>query len=81
MKDNNFLLVVGNVYFDLRDAHQNIRSVRQTCTLPSQKIKGTACSINHRLPTVYTVVVLHGSYTLEYNWHIPRARLFPWIQV
>ena len=51
--------------------------------MPSQKIKGTACtiySVNHRLPAVYTVVVVYGSYTLEYNCHIPRASLFPWIQ-
>ena len=33
-------------------------------TLPSQKIKGTACSIlyseKHHLPTMYTVVVVYG---------------------
>ena len=37
----------------------------------SQKIKGTACSIyceKHHLPAV---VVVYGSYTLEYNCHIP----------
>ena len=47
------------------------------CTMPSQKIKGTACSIlysvNHCLPTVY----MHCGYGMwqlsGYNCHIPLA--------
>ena len=45
-----------------------VRYYNIICTMPSQKIKGTACtiySVNHRLPAVYTVVVVYGSYTLE----------------
>ena len=33
--------------------------------MPSQKIKGTACTI-YSLPAVYTVVVVYVSYTLDY---------------
>ena len=38
--------------------------------------KGTACSMcceNHRLPAMYTVVVVYGSYTLGYNCPTPWA--------
>ena len=40
------------------------------------KIKGAACSIhceNHRQTAMYTVVVVYGTYTLEYNYHTPWA--------
>ena len=67
----------------LSEPHINCTSVRELyiyiCTMPSQKIKGTACtiySVNHRLPAVYTVVMVYGSYTLEYNCHTPRASCF-----
>ena len=47
-----------------------------TCTMTRVKIKGAACSIyceNHRQTAMYTVAVVYGSYTLEYNFHTPRA--------
>ena len=34
------------------------------CTMTSSKIKGTACSVYHCLPAMYTVAVVYGSYTL-----------------
>ena len=40
------------------------------------KIKGAASSIyceNHRQTVMYTVVMVYGSYTLEYNCHTPWA--------
>ena len=56
-----------------------------TCPMPRQKIKGTACStysVNNRLPTVHTVVIVYGSYIyLRVKLPYTMGQLYPWIQV